>query len=451
LTDRGLAPLTTLEHLWLLDLSGTPLSDEGLAHVGRVNGLQLLTLASCGNLTSGGLAHLTRLPILRRLSLWGTPIDDGAVKHLKQMTCLRILYLNGTKVTASGIEELRRALPKCVIFWDGGAVIPGAAAPAPAAPAKTSEAIGSPPPPAIAPFDATKAKQHQEAWAKHLGVPGVETNSIGMKLVLIPPGEFEMGSSESAEELAKAFANWDVKPDCFKREFPGHRVRITKPFYLGACEVTVGQFRKFVEDCGYKTDAEKDGKGGSGIIPSINRGVRKPEFTWRNTGFEQTDGHPVVNVSWNDAVAFCEWLSRKEGKTYRLPTEAEWEYACRAGSTTAYCFGDDAKRLDDYAWYSAKLGLKTHPVGEKKANAWGLYDTHGNVFEWCGDWFDENYYAGPPPVDPTGPTTGRSRVYRGGGLNSTAGGCRSANRYGDSPGTRSYDLGFRASLIPPDK
>ena len=122
-------------------------------------------------------------------------------------------------------------------------------------------------------------------------------------------------------------------------------MRITRPFYLGKYEVTVGQFRRFVDDSGYQTEAEKDGKGGWGWNETANKFEQAPRYTWREAGFEQTDLHPVVNVSWNDAVAFAEWLGKKEGKTYRLPTEAEWEYACRAGTTTRYFCGDDPEAL----------------------------------------------------------------------------------------------------------
>ena len=233
-TDRGLEHLTKFEHLDNLDIAGLPLSNAGLAHVGRIDGLQHLCLASCVNLTSEGLQHLTRLPILRRLNLTFTPIDDGAIKYLQQMACLRILWLNGTKVSASGIEELRRALPKCVIFWDGDVVtvpltplsgdsaLPAIAQPTlppPSIPPLISPPVKSPllgsegkwqlpsdaPPPAIAPFDAQQAKGHQEVWAQYLGVPMETSNSVGMKFVLIPPGEFLMGSS--AEEQAQFLAD----------------------------------------------------------------------------------------------------------------------------------------------------------------------------------------------------------------------------------------------------
>ena len=169
---------------------------------------------------------------------------------------------------------------------------------------------------------------------------------VKMELVLIPAGEFKMGSAESAEDTAaffnKTYAEDFLKADFFKDEHPQHRVRITKPFYLGTYHVTRGQFRQFVADAGYKTDAEKGEKPGAwGWDPDKKVFGFSEKYSWRNAGFEQTDEHPVVNVSWNDAVEFCKWLSKKESKTYRLPTEAEWEYACRAGTTTRYYSGDD--------------------------------------------------------------------------------------------------------------
>ena len=212
------------------------------------------------------------------------------------------------------------------------------------------------------------------------------TNSIGMKLTLIPAGTFLMGSPDSDKN-----AHDDEKPQ--------HRVRITRPFYLGVYEVTRGQFRRFVDDSGYQTEAEKDGKGGCGWNEDAKKFEQNPRYTWLNPGFEQTDLHPVVNVSWNDAVAFAEWLGRKEGRTYRLPTEAEWEYACRAGTTTLYFPGDDAEALaevgnvadatarEKYPDWTYAIAVRdgfvyTAPVGRYRLNAWGLHDMHGNVWEW---------------------------------------------------------------------
>jgi formylglycine-generating enzyme required for sulfatase activity len=259
------------------------------------------------------------------------------------------------------------------------------------------------------------------------------TNSIGMKMVLIPAGEFQMGSS--ADEI-KSWNDWfkqqeDLKSVNIDREGPQHRVRITRPFYFGAHTVTVGQFRKFAVDSGH--DA------GTNIVDK--------DKSWRNAFPDQTDQHPVVNVSWDDAVAFCQWLSRKEGKTYRLPTEAEWEYACRAGSTTRYCFGNDEeeKELGNYAWYTKTSDSATHPVGEKRANAFGLYDMYGNVWQWCADWYDKDYYGASPADDPPGPSTGSSRVDRGGSWSDSAWFCRSADRNFIEPGDRDISLGFRVA------
>ena len=310
------------------------------------------------------------------------------------------------------------------------------------------------PPPAVAPFDEKKAKEHQQGWAKHLGVPVEQTNSIGMKLVLIPPGEFMMGSTqEEVDQLLKDakeknYDHWYIER--LPAEAPRHRVRLTKPFYLGVCEVTVGAFRRFVDETGYTTDAEKDGKGGFGRDEK-GGWVQKPEFVWRNPGFTQTDANPVVNVGWNDAAAFCQWLSRKDGKEYRLPTEAQWEYACRAGSRGQYCFGNGESALGEYARYVENSGGQAHPVGGKKPNAWGLYDMHGNVWEWCADWLAGGYYADSPVDDPAGPSGGSNRVLRGGSWLDPAGLCRSAYRYGDGPGFRISNLGLRVSLVLADK
>ena len=161
--------------------------------------------------------------------------------------------------------------------------------------------------------------------------------------------------------------------------------------------------------------------------------------------------HPVEQVSWSDAVEFCQRLSalpeeKKAGRVYRLPTEAEWEYACRAGSQTAYSFGSDEKSLVNFGWYSQNAKGKTHAVGLKKANAWGLYDMHGNVSEWCSDWYGE--YPKGSATDPRGPKDGWNRVRRGGGWYLPAEECRSATRGRFIPSYRAYDvtLGFRVAL-----
>ena len=296
----------------------------------------------------------------------------------------------------------------------------------------------------------------------------VLTNSIKMKLVLVPAGEFMMGNAESDDNLNKAFPS--ASKETFDEERPRHKVRITKDYYLGVSNVTLQQFRAFINDTNYKTEAEKDDRGGWGYDASDKDDPfeQSPDYTWRSWGFDQGDEHPVVNVTYNNAVAFCQWLSKKEGKTYRLPTEAEFEYACRAGTTTRYSCGDDplklvkvANVLDEslldkiggrFKEDNAKAALKandgfpfTAPICHYAANPFGLYDMQGNAATWCSDWYSDDCYQDAPTVseDPKGSSTGDQRVIRGGGWNSDPIDCRSASRDADVPTYRSYDLGFR--------
>jgi formylglycine-generating enzyme required for sulfatase activity len=193
--------------------------------------------------------------------------------------------------------------------------------------------------------------------------PKSVTNSLGMEFVRIPAGRFQMGSTSGDGD-----------------EQPVHRVEITQPFYLGTTEVTQSQWESVM-----------------GNNPSRFKGANRP----------------VEQVSWEEVQTFIEKLNAREpGVTYRLPTEAEWEYAARAGTTTAYSFGDSAGDLDEYAWYGGNTGGQTHPVGQKPANGWGLYDVHGNVWEWVQDWYGE--YPSSPQGNPSGPPSGASRVVRGG-------------------------------------
>ncbi|HEY5316090.1 MAG TPA: SUMF1/EgtB/PvdO family nonheme iron enzyme [Pirellulales bacterium] len=287
--------------------------------------------------------------------------------------------------------------------------------------------------------------------------PGdVTTNSIGMKLVLIPAGEFMMGGDESAAELKVAGFGFSDSFQC-NDERPKHRVRIARPFYMGVYEVTKAQFAQFVTATDYKTEAENDGKGGGGVTGDVFK--QSAEFNWRSWGVDQSDQSPVVNVSWNDAVAYCGWLSRQDGRRHRLPTEAEWEYACRAGTTSRFFNGDDPEglvRVGNVADGSAKAKFNaafttsasdgyafTSPVGRFRPNAFGLYDMHGNTFEWCSDWYAEDYYAASPVDDPQGPPAGSFRVLRGGGWRNDPVYCRSASRSLVSPANRSYLTGFR--------
>ena len=292
--------------------------------------------------------------------------------------------------------------------------------------------------------------------------PKFAGNSLGMKLVLIPAGEFQMGSDEKPEALAKTYTQYDAKRFDFADEAPVHTVKITKPFWLNSTEVTRGQFAKYLELSGHKTDAESDGKGGWGYDPEKHEFVgRDVKYSWQNPGFEQGEEHPVVNVSWHDCVKFCQWLSEKEGKKYRLPTEAEWEYACRAGTRSRYSSGDDPESLLKIAntfdsdtkenfpkWDAFALqghdGYKfTSPVGKFAPNPFGLYDMHGSVWEWCSDWYDEEYYAKSPIENPQGPAEGRLKVRRGGSWHTWSLYARSSFRNWNTPSTRYVLVGMR--------
>jgi len=228
---------------------------------------------------------------------------------------------------------------------------------------------------------------------------------VTMKLVRIPRGKFMMGSPDSEQ---------DRHPD----EGPQHEVTISKPFYLGLTEVTQTQYQAVM-----------------GANPSQFKGPT----------------NPVESVSWDDAVLFCRKLSEKTGKTFRLPTEAEWEYACRAGTRTRFSFGDSESILGDYAWWGGNSGGKTHPVAQKKPNAWGLYDMVGNVWEWCADWYGT--YSSGASTDPQGNIPDGHRVVRGGswwGANDVTDHYRCAYRYDidRDPAFRDAGRGFRCAMTP---
>lgn len=269
-------------------------------------------------------------------------------------------------------------------------------------------------------------------------------NSLGMKLVRIPAGESFMGSPETEKGR--------------RQDEPQRRVRLTRGFELGQCEVTRGEFRRFVEGAKYKSDVERGIRGGYGFDAETGK-LAGPDkkYAWHTTGFPQTDEHPVVNVTWNDAQAFCRWLSEREKRVYRLPTEAEWEYACRGGAVMAYANGDDPekvievgnivdqdakKKFPDRTAVAGSDGyVFTAPVGSFKANAFGLHDMHGNVWEWTADWF------GPPPtteqVDPRGPESGKEKVIRGGDWYHDWSYARSAQRTPMHPTLYRRHAGFR--------
>ena len=287
--------------------------------------------------------------------------------------------------------------------------------------------------PAIAPFDDQQAKAHQQAWAKSLGVPVQYTNSIGMKFMLIPPGEFTMGSTPAEiDEAVQAIGENEFGDRfwqrCTQSEGPQHKVSLTKPIYLGVHEVTQAEFETVM---GNNPSAFATKGDGSFFVAGLN-----------------TINHPVEKVSWNDAAGFCAKLSQleklqpfylREGETvtpldgtgYRLPTEAQWEFACRAGTMTKYWIGDRFEDLAAVGWFDWNSGLRTHAVGESKANPFGLHDMHGNVWEYVEDACEQTYYEqfrNQPAIDPRGAPANGSHILRGGHWRSTALICRASNR-----------------------
>jgi len=294
---------------------------------------------------------------------------------------------------------------------------------------------------AVVPFDAEAAKKYQRQWADFLNVAPAGVNSVGMQLVLIPAGEFTMGTpAKDLEALVKAQTTESNKK-LVQSEGPQHRVRLTQPFYLACHEVTIAQYKQFVTATGHKTVAETDKDGGY-AYDMDGKGVHDKKYNWRFPGYEPKDEEPVTNVAYADVLAYLEWLNRKEGGSkesplYRLPTEAEWEFACRGGAATKYHFGDDSKNMSQYQQPSDK---RTHPVGGKKPNQFGLFDMLGNALEWCSDWYEADYYSHSPTTDPTGP----SAIARGQHVvRSIQGDSRSARRAAQYSGSRNPTWGFR--------
>jgi formylglycine-generating enzyme required for sulfatase activity len=269
----------------------------------------------------------------------------------------------------------------------------------------------------VAPVHGPRAEEPRETPP----APELITTRVGqIRLKLIPAGEFWMGSRDRDDEA-------------FDDEKPRHKVEISGAFYLGVTPVTQAQYKALM------------GR-------SLGR-------------FQARAENPVESISWHESARFCNKLSLREGLTpyyaipgptrarilggsgYRLPTEAEWEYACRAGTKTRYGFGDAAARLGEYAWYSASSERRTWPVGQKRPNAWGLYDMHGNVWEWCWDRYEAGYYRDSPDLDPLGSDADEAvcRVVRGGSWNDLACDVRAASRLKHAPDARFDYLGLRVA------
>ncbi|MCP4289411.1 MAG: formylglycine-generating enzyme family protein, partial [Gammaproteobacteria bacterium] len=217
----------------------------------------------------------------------------------------------------------------------------------------------------------------------------------GIDFVWAPEGCFQMGQSETDKRYILQERGEERYKQYYMNELPQHEVCVDG-FWMGKTEVTQAQWTRIMGD---------------------------------NPSRFQSDTNPVEQVSWKDIQKFLQALNKKAGKEmYRLPTEAEWEYAARAGTSTIFYFGDDAGMLSDYAWYRSNSGGTTHPAGQLKPNAWGLYDMHGNVWEWCQDWYDSEYYSKSPKENPQGPSSGKYRVLRGGSWANYPNDCRSATR-----------------------
>jgi len=266
--------------------------------------------------------------------------------------------------------------------------------------------------------DDIQALTAQWKAARNLGVPVRITCDVGegvvMEVVLVPAGEFMMGSPDSEKGRDT-------------NEGPQRRVTISKPFYMGVTEVTQAQWKALMST--------------------------EP---WDRSGVKIGAGHSASYIIPSDIRGFCEVLSAKTGRTVRLPTEAEWEYACRAGTTTAYSFGDDPSKLGDYAWYryntrGGVIGQEqyAHSVGVKKPNPWGLYDMHGNVWEWCSDEYAVSY-ADADVRAPKEAWLEGERVIRGGSMVSVPGDCRSASRFRADRALPNWDTGFRV-VIPVER
>ena len=290
---------------------------------------------------------------------------------------------------------------------------------------------------------AATVRERYEAIEKVIGPAPEFTLNLGgakMELVLVKAGEFDMGSNDGDGN-----------------EKPVHKVKISQPYYIGKYDVTVAQFRAFADAMKFQTEAEKCNKGWT---VKDGKWQEVTGVTWRNPGFTQDDNHPVVVVTWNDAQDFCKWATKLTGRTVRLPTEAEWEYAARGPKGLKYPWGDKWEgimaNVADASLRRAGFNMQwgeikeddgypfTSPGGAFKNASWcGAYDMAGNVWQWCQDYFNDKYYGESPAVDPQGPATGGDRVLRGGCWNNGPANCRSARRLRSNPGNRDANDGFR--------
>jgi formylglycine-generating enzyme required for sulfatase activity len=413
-SSRGLAPPSTMPKGTVVVYATDP--GNVAADGGGRNGVftsGLLTAFRGNDLTLGGVLYAASKQVQDATGRQQTPYINGPATVQREFSF----------VSPSSMTDLQ----------------PSPVQPAPVAPpAKKFQlnplAVEEPPP-------ETARPSSPRAFSDH---------TTGMDFVPIKGGCFDMGDS---------FGDGNAE------EKPVHEVCLDG-FSMAKYDVTVGQFRKFVNATGYRTDAEKNTGGVNGCY-AMEFGKDKL-FDWRDWGswknpnkyLENEENHPVACVSWNDAQEFVKWLNGKSGASYRLPTEAEWEYAARAGSSGRNYWGNSKDTACGFANVADQTKMEggvtfadTHkcsdgypyvaPVGQFKPNGFGLYDMMGNVWQWTGDWYGEKYYGSSPKNNPTGPSTGSDRVYRGGGWSNVARGVRAAVRDGFSPGSCGFNLGFR--------
>ena len=263
---------------------------------------------------------------------------------------------------------------------------------------------------------------------------------VSMKLVLIPAGTFKMGNNDTPAETIKKVGggrpSQEENEEHLADEYPAHEVTISKPFYMGIYEVTQAQWKAVMGTEPWKAE----------------RALGYMRMQPRPQGF---DDYPVAFVDSYDAIEFCRKLSKKTGRTVSLPSEAQWEYACRAGTTTAFSFGDKLSKLNDHGWYGGLTGGQkedyAHRAGQLKPNAWGLYDMHGNVWEFCSDWYDKDFYSKSPNVDPENTAETDLRSLRSGSFHSHPTVSRSAQRARwVGPKQVRYNYGIRV-IVAADK
>jgi formylglycine-generating enzyme required for sulfatase activity len=363
------------------------------------------------------------------------------VREQTQSTAPPVLLVGGSARIKGLKEAIERECDCETLWWERSeyATVLGALSIAPSpVPTPSPAPPALPEPQDIHGWSTERVQALQRQVAEALGKPVTFRDRLrgggqGPEMLVIPSGRFLMGSPEG-------------EPERYDDEGPQHAVTLTKPFALARFAVSVGEFSGFVEAVDYRTEAEKDG---GAYVWDGSEFQRDERINWRTPGFEQADKHPVTCVSWNDALAYCRWLSEQTGEEYQLPSEAQWEYACRAGTTTPFWWGytltpQRANYDGNYPYNNGPKGeyrQKTLPVDELEPNPWGLYQMHGNVWEWVQDWYAS--YSKEPQEDPIYAQGGSGRVFRGGSWGGRAGGLRAAYRRWGEPGGRSAYLGFR--------